>query len=240
MGLSLSVLTVSLTAAHAEHTIVYEQPQSMPQRIDRATTTPMIAPTPSTHLVNEPNTKTVATSTASEQARIPTDRAVREVPFYSQFDDIAWPTWQGRACGVANLAMVIDYYRETPPEPQTLLEQGVDAGHYIADVGWSHRGLVQLAERYGVTGTLHGFSGMTKDAAYHRLRTILANGPVIASVHNEFDPTSTIPHLVVVRDIRDGNVYYNDPAAGAGSVSSDRFKRAWKQRVIAMEERSRI
>jgi hypothetical protein len=75
---------------------------------------------------------------------------------------------------------------------------------------------------------------LDREAAFSALTKVLEEGPVMASVHYTFEPTNPIPHLVVVNGVRDGLVYYNDPAEpqGGGSISKEKFQRAWKQRYI--------
>jgi uncharacterized protein YvpB len=56
----------------------------------------------------------------------------------------------------------------------------------------------------------------------------------MASVHYTFEPTNPIPHLVIVTGMKDGRLYYNDPALGkAGdSIPVSKFKNSWKKRYI--------
>jgi ABC-type bacteriocin/lantibiotic exporter with double-glycine peptidase domain len=163
--------------------------------------------------------------------------AGRDVPFYSQFGDIAWPSWRSKSCGVAALAMLINFYRgEGTVSPQQLLEEGISAGLYVPNVGWSHWGLVRLARRSGLEGKPYDFSMLSRDAAFARFRDILDEGPVIASVYSRFNPKSTIPHLVVVIGIEGDTVRYHDPLDGAGGrkISIEDFKRGWKKRIIVI------
>ena len=70
--------------------------------------------------------------------------------------------------------------------------------------------------------------------AFDSLVRALAVGPVIASVHYTFEPTNLIPHLVVITGIKENTVHYNDPSEeqGGGSLSVERFQKAWKKRFI--------
>jgi len=131
--------------------------------------------------------------------------------------------------------MVVGYYEPGTTTAQSLLEHGLAEGHYIPGAGWSHHGLIDLASRFGVQGQTRGFHTLSMDQAFQRLKDSVETGPAIASVHYRFDPQSTIPHLVVVREIKDGMVYYSDPAekAGNGAIQAARFKKAWKKRIIA-------
>lgn len=163
--------------------------------------------------------------------------SVPEVPFYSQMSDIDWPSWRGKACGVASVAMLIDFYRGSGTvSPQGLLEEGIASGFYLENAGWTHEGLARLAERRGLEGEPYDLSYLNMDAAFERLAGILQDGPVIASVYSRFNPKSTIPHLAVINGIEGGMVYYNDPLeeAGGGTISIEAFKRGWKKRLIVI------
>lgn len=171
---------------------------------------------------------------------LPTPPAtVSDVPFYSQFADITPSEWRKLSCGIASLAMLIDFY-QAAVLPDTLLQQGIDSGAYIESAGWSHAGLIGLAKRYGLTGETRGLSGLSMADAFAELSEAVAEGPVMASVHYTFQPTNPIPHLVVVTGVRDGLVYYNDPAetGGGGSVSVEQFQSAWKKRYIEIRPTS--
>ena len=156
------------------------------------------------------------------------------VPFYSQFKDISSAKWQKVGCGVASLAMVIDYYKPAVPV-NTLLSEAVALGAY-SDAGWTYSGLIATSKKYGMRGTSYDLAGSGMENAYAKFTTALADGPVIASVHYKFDPNGTIPHLVVITDVKNGMLHYNDPAAAAGDkqISVADFQKAWKQRYIVI------
>lgn len=172
-------------------------------------------------------------NTTSEPSVAGATQPATTVPFYSQFADISDPSWQKVGCGVASLAMILDYYGSTPPVDE-LLETGVARGAYLNNAGWTHAGLIGLSEDYGLSGETISLAGNPMDSAFAALEDAVANGPVMVSVHYTFEPTNPIPHLAVVTGIKDGRVYYNDPAeaTGGGSITADRFKRAWKKRYI--------
>lgn len=160
--------------------------------------------------------------------------AVPTVPFYSQFKDISSPKWQKVGCGIASLAMVIDYYKPAVPVNK-LLTEAVALGAY-SDAGWTYSGLIATSKKYGMQGTAYDLSSSDMKTAYASFSTTLAKGPVIASVHYKFDPKSTIPHLVVIDSVKNGLVYYNDPAAKVGgkTISVADFQKAWKKRYIVI------
>jgi ABC-type bacteriocin/lantibiotic exporter with double-glycine peptidase domain len=168
-------------------------------------------------------------------AAAPTAPKAPTVPFYSQFRDISSSKWQKVGCGITSLAMLVGYYQQKPVSVDTLLTEGIKAGAY-SDAGWSYAGLIGVAKKHGLTGSAYDLGGSSKSAALTSLTKALANGPVIASVHYKLEPTNPIPHLIVVTAIKDGVVYYNDPAnkGGQTTASTKIFTAAWKQRYIVI------
>lgn len=157
------------------------------------------------------------------------------VPFYSQFKDITSLSWQKVGCGITDLAMVIDYYTNAVPV-NTLLKEGIAKGAYLNNVGWTYKGLIDVAKKYGLDGSSYDFGKLSSTVAFKKFTTHLKDGPVIASVHYKFDPKSTIPHLVVITGIKGDTLYYNDPAAKEGNkqISKSDFLKAWKKRYIVI------
>ena len=160
---------------------------------------------------------------------------VFSVPFYSQFTDITSPTWKKSGCGVTSLAMLIDFYKPGTVKLNTLLKEGINAGAYIESAGgWTYAGLIGISKKYGLGGKAYDMKDSSMETAFGELTSALKKGPVMASVHYTFDPKNPIPHLVVINGVKDGMVYYNDPAekAGAGSISISKFQKSWKKRYI--------
>ncbi|MES2087540.1 MAG: C39 family peptidase [Patescibacteria group bacterium] len=158
------------------------------------------------------------------------------VPFFSQFKDIASPTWQKVGCGVASLAMVINYFELDSVSVTTLLNRGIASGAYLKNAGWIHQGLIDLSKKYELDGKSFDLSKLDSKAALAAFEKNLKDGPVIASVHYKFEPTNPIPHLVVINAIENGIVYYNDPAAKTGgkTISTTDFLKSWKKKFIAI------
>lgn len=187
---------------------------------------------PEEHLaIALPSSKPTATTVSS----------IPQVPFYSQFADVQSPKWQKVSCGVASLAMVIDYYKPAV-SVETLLKAGIAAGAYDPNAGWTYKGLIGLSNSYGLKGASYDLGKSTTDAAFTSFKSYLKDGPVIASIHYKFDPKSTIPHLVVINAIKDGVVYYNDPAATSGgkTISTTDFLKAWKKRFIVIRPKTAV
>jgi ABC-type bacteriocin/lantibiotic exporter with double-glycine peptidase domain len=163
--------------------------------------------------------------------------SIPSVPFYSQFKDIHTASWQKVGCGIASLAMIIDYYSTDTISVDTLLKEGINRDAYNIKNGWIHKGLISLSSEYGLSGDSYDLTFLGKNAAFEKLKTSLADGPVIVSIHYKFDPRSSIPHLVVLDGIDDqGIIYYNDPAAQVGKkkISSADFQRGWKKKFIVL------
>lgn len=161
---------------------------------------------------------------------------VPEVPFYSQLRDISEPKWKKLGCGIADLAMIIEFYNPGVVSVDALLQEGRAAGAFLEGVGWKHRDLALLSRKYGLDGTNYDWSHLKTDAALAQLAEILEDGPVIASVYYTFNPRNPIPHLVVINGIDGGTVYYNDPAAESGgkTISAADFMRGWKKKLIVL------
>lgn len=157
-----------------------------------------------------------------------------QTPFFSQFTDISDPSWRKVGCGIASLAMIIELYNPGKVSVDNLLTEGIKSGAYLNDAGWIHKGLISLAQKYGLSGNTRDLSALSTDGALKELEGTLINGPVMASVHYTFDPQNPIPHLVVINKIVGDTVYYNDPSeiSGNGSISTPKFLKAWKKRYI--------
>jgi ABC-type bacteriocin/lantibiotic exporter with double-glycine peptidase domain len=166
----------------------------------------------------------------------PVHITIPKVPFYSQFVDIHTPSWQKIGCGVTSLAMVINYYTPDTVSVDKLLKEGIAYGAYNVNAGWIHKGLISLSKKYGLAGSSYDLSTLSQDASFAKLSTFLTEGPVIVSIHYKFDPKSSIPHLVVLDGIKDGIIFYNDPAAKSGQkqISVADFERGWKKKVIVI------
>ncbi len=166
----------------------------------------------------------------------------QKVPFFSQFLDIDAVEWKKKSCGIASLAMVIEYYKPETVSVNSLLQQGILNGAYLKNLGWIHQRLALLSETYGLQGLSYDLSGTDKKIAYGQFKDFLKDGPVIASVHYKFDPASTIPHLVVINGFEGDTIYYNDPAASSANkkISATDFLKAWKKRFIVIRPEKEI
>ena len=135
--------------------------------------------------------------------------------------------------------MLIEYYYPNKiTSVDTLLNEGIAEGAYNDSVGWSYNGLITVAKKYGLGGSTHDYKNSSMDVAFKAFSQDLQKGPIMASVHYTFKSSNPIPHLVIINGIKDGLVYYNDPAAeaGGGSISIAQFKEGWKKRYIEFYE----
>lgn len=103
----------------------------------------------------------------------------RPVPFYSQAvnfegedsgfpDQTAIDQWENNCCGIACARMVIDFYAGIKVGYWELLQKGLQIRAYN-DIGWIHKGLVDLAAEYGVEGRTH--RGKTAGELFQTIRT---------------------------------------------------------------------
>lgn len=168
---------------------------------------------------------------------------VADVPFHSQLSEIQSTVWKNRGCGITSLAMIIDFYSPETVSVNKLLGQGIAAGAYINNAGWSHAGLINVSRSYGLDGIAYDLSKASSANAFTQLKTQLKEGPVIVSVYSGFDPKTRLPHLLVLEGIDNDTIYYNDPAtkiAGQRKISSANFMKGWKKRFIVIRPKEQL
>lgn len=88
--------------------------------------------------------------------------AHHQLPFYSQSWNLEkWKEagfesredaeyWQNSSCGILCLGMVLQKVKQKPVSISELITKGKKIGAYNHTHGWSHDGLVNLAEKYGL------------------------------------------------------------------------------------------
>jgi ABC-type bacteriocin/lantibiotic exporter with double-glycine peptidase domain len=160
------------------------------------------------------------------------------VPLYSQIADISSVAWKQKGCGVADVAMIVEFYKPNTTTVQEVLEEALSQGAYQKNVGWKHSGLAALAVKYGLVGKTVDLSYEKKETAYSHFKNTVKEGPVIASIHRGFDPKSPYGHLVVITGFDDEMVYFNDPGKrdGIRKVPVADFMKGWKKRLIVIRE----
>lgn len=169
------------------------------------------------------------------------DTAVRyfDVPFYSQFQDIKNPRWQKEGCGIASLAMVINFYKPNTVSVAKLLDQAISSGAYLKNIGWKHKELSAVAKTYGLAEKSYDLGKLSNSTAFAQFLDFLKSGPVVVSVHNKFDPKATLGHIVVVTGFENDFIYYKDPAGNSKEekISVKNFLAGWKKRFIIVREK---
>ena len=169
---------------------------------------------------------------------IPVPDMPYSVPLFSQISDISTVAWQQKGCGVADVAMIVDFYKPKTTSVQEILEEALKQGAYVKNVGWSHEGLATLAAKHGLIGKTVDLSTLKNAAALSQFEDIVKEGPVIASIHRGFNPKSSFGHLVVITGFDDKLVYYNDPGKhdGIRTVSITDFIKGWKKKLIVIRK----
>ena len=94
--------------------------------------------------------------------------------------------WNSRVCGIACIKMVLDSQEKSKNKTMwDFIQEGLELGGYklhdakgkFVDLGWFHKPLLELAQRYG----MHGF--LKQSLAIHNVAEEIVNGNyVIASV----------------------------------------------------------
>jgi Peptidase_C39 like family len=117
----------------------------------------------------------------------------REDGFGSRSDS---ETWSNRSCGIACVAMAVEYLTGSRPDKARLLWRSLDEFAAYSLKGWIHSRLVRLAADYGLHGVCLGGSRASIQAL---LGLVAEDQVVIASVTEQF-PTdgSKGGHLVCI------------------------------------------
>lgn len=171
------------------------------------------------------------------------------VPFVSQYDDLADPEWQWRGCGIVALKMVLDFWYEQDSRNETLdlnelHQKGLNSGAYRDGIGWTHRGLVDIVqslgyESYNRDWAPNGPTPKTAEQAFQALVLELDCGPVLASVYSGFEPVRGGGHITVVTGMEDDLIFLNDPEQqnaleGKRALTLRSFLKAFKRRYIVI------
>ncbi|MFF3617488.1 hypothetical protein [Streptomyces sp. NPDC002580] len=117
--------------------------------------------------------------------------------------------WSNRACGMADLRMILLAYGRQAPSVTELLKLGVKH-EILTERGWLHAGIADLATGFEVPGR-------AEPLAAGDLIGALADAPVIVSVTEQFpDDGRKGGHLVIARGYADGedpDILIRDPSA---------------------------
>jgi hypothetical protein len=135
------------------------------------------------------------------------------VPFLSQYDDVAHGEWKPRSCTVVCLAMALEALTGETPDVMALIEEGVRIGGHT-EHGWNHERIAMLAHNHGVPAYREEFRARLVEpqgdapsphegmlAAYGLAKTrrfIASGGLVIASVARGLVPGGSYHNVLLV------------------------------------------
>lgn len=185
---------------------------------------------------------------------------ILEVPYYSQFKNTQKEEWKNKACGIAALKMVLDFYKPTGLSIDDLYQKGLDIDGYLENVGWYHHGLANIAKSLGFIGitrlwsipeeyiprlTGRGFTQedleiMSKELLEEGIFTLKnelnQNHPVIVSIPRDFKQDGS-GHLAVLIGYDEEGFFVNDPDdekqdGQKVKLSFEEFKKVWTKRAI--------
>jgi len=162
-----------------------------------------------------------------------------EVPYYSQFYHIKDPFWMPRACGMACVKMVLDFYKIESLSLIDLIKKGSKEKGY-GPSGWFHDYFVELIKGYGLNS--HRKEGMGFGDGIEELANYLDDNPIIISA-TKFILGQKKFHMVVLTGYRRKNrevqgFYFHDPESTGGDgnkelfVGIDDFFREWRRMAI--------
>lgn len=167
-------------------------------------------------------------------------KQIIEVPHFVQYYNIKDDTWQGRSCGIASLAMVLDYYGK-PCDLNKLIRTALKKDGYIKGVGWKHQVIVDIAKDMGLDS-----KRTEEDKIENLIQALNKEEPVIISIHKNFDPAEG-GHLAVLCGYYLANnelvgFYVNDPIGPQYKhkyqlVETDEFIKGWKKRAIYISKK---
>ncbi|MGW3669268.1 cysteine peptidase family C39 domain-containing protein [Streptomyces sp. NPDC005141] len=117
--------------------------------------------------------------------------------------------WSNRACGMADLRMILLAYGLQASSVTELLKLGVKH-EILTEKGWLHAGIADLATGFGIPGRAEPIEAGD-------LTSALTHAPAIISVTEQFpDDGRKGGHLVIARGYTDGqdpDILIRDPSA---------------------------
>lgn len=140
--------------------------------------------------------------------------------------------------------MVKNHYNATINKDtlQEMIDTGIKIGAYRPGIGWTHQGLIDLSNQYGFQGERFDYSQIDPQEGFNALLTHIGQGPVIASIHKDFN-TKNGGHLVVVngymKNDNDAILSIVDPKSrkrkrNVRTISRSKFINGWKKRIIVI------
>lgn len=168
-----------------------------------------------------------------------------DLRLYSQYLDFTNKERQKHGCGIASLAMLMDYINHLShtnkniPSLDKLYQVGINRRAYIKDIGWRHAGLVGVAKVYGFKNSqAHDLSAFSDVEALQILKQKLKQGPVLASIYSKYK-TAGSGHLIGLLSLTKQEAVVLDPDSKIRrnvyrQLPLGKFIRAWKKRFIVI------
>lgn len=201
----------------------------------------------------------------TSRTSITKDTMRKEVPYFSQYDEDIPEEWRKRSCGITSLRMALGAALPGVPLPtvRELIEEGVESGAYIENVGWSHQGLVNLAEKYGARAFRGEYRMRPQRYLPNMLKSflnkfLLSRGvatlyasievglvPIVSVTVEGKADTHLVPLVGFGSEGGEVGFYYHEPAAEPGQADAQfrfmnikDFSKRWRRLAIFVGPRS--
>lgn len=186
------------------------------------------------------------------------------VPFVSQYSVPRDEDGLSRACGMACVKKVIDFYQgETKPLSEYMTEGKMIRDAFIPGIGWNHKGLVAILRNHGVGAYSEEFRSVFNDTETGKVlpspvqaehlergirkiaREVQHGRPVIVSGVKQWKEKDKFHDMIIlgVEKNRDEilGFYYHDPddenIDGRNQyVSIETFRDCWRKFAIFISE----
>jgi hypothetical protein len=182
------------------------------------------------------------------------EKLILDVPYCSQRLDVGDPRWQNRACGMACVKMVLDYYSQIVKHRVSnnlddLIKEGVEKEGYC-EHGWIHDVLVKMMKERGLEVFRKEYKSadenkqnkLVEKAIKETINFLSEKRPVIISAIKNFSEKKNF-HMVILVGFEKGEngvigFYYHDPDSFSREggmhkfVPIDTFKKYWRKMSI--------
>ncbi len=172
-----------------------------------------------------------------------------DVPYCSQYLDVDDEYWQNRACGMACVKMVLDYYKKGGESLMDLIKEGVAKNGYC-ECGWIHDVLVGMMKERGLEVFRKEYKSadeneqnkLVEKAIKEIANFLKKKRPVIISAIKNFSEEKKF-HMVILTGFEKGEngvigFYYHDPDSRSREegrhkfVPINVFKKYWRKMSI--------
>jgi len=158
--------------------------------------------------------------------------------FLSQFLDVKNKKWQNKSCGIISLKIVLSYWlgEKFNTSIEKLIKLGLKENAYLENIGWKHKGLAKIAEKFGLKAKNFDWFKENNSKAFKKFLKFLKKGPVIVSIYKNFKVGES-SHLIVAFKNDRKYIYILEPAAKKRNdifqkINLKKFKAGWKKRII--------